>query len=110
VFSKFCLSPRKLFGQLRPTTSAKKTDVADHPGVIDHVGLLVNEPSGPCRFALYLVIRKLQYRLNLSAANLASGFCSDLHPTVRPGEYKVRLFVLFRNHFEEQIEHSHFDG
>jgi hypothetical protein len=24
----------------------KKTDVADHPEVINHVGLLVNEPTG----------------------------------------------------------------
>jgi hypothetical protein len=24
----------------------KKTDVAEHPEVFDHVGLLVNEPSG----------------------------------------------------------------
>jgi len=25
----------------------KKTDVAEHPQVLDHVGLLVNEPPGP---------------------------------------------------------------
>jgi len=25
----------------------KKTDVAEHPGVFDHVGLLVNEPPRP---------------------------------------------------------------
>jgi len=24
----------------------KKADVAEHPGVFDHVGLLVNEPPG----------------------------------------------------------------
>jgi hypothetical protein len=28
------------------TTATKKTDVADHPEVINHIGLLVNEPLG----------------------------------------------------------------
>jgi len=28
------------------TTSAKKTDVAEHPEAFRHVGLLVNEPPG----------------------------------------------------------------
>jgi len=27
-------------------TSAKKTDVSEHPAVFDHVGLLVNRPTG----------------------------------------------------------------
>jgi hypothetical protein len=31
---------------LTPPQVNKKTDVADHPQVIDHVGLLVNEPPG----------------------------------------------------------------
>jgi len=29
--------------------SAKKTDVEEHPKAILHVGLLLNEPSGPAR-------------------------------------------------------------
>jgi hypothetical protein len=29
-----------------PDTRRKKTDVAEHPQVLDHVGLLVNEPPG----------------------------------------------------------------
>jgi hypothetical protein len=29
-----------------PPNTNKKTDVANHPGAIDHVGLLVNEPPG----------------------------------------------------------------
>ena len=37
----------------------KKTDVADHLEVINHVGLLVNEPPRHSRVALYLVIRHL---------------------------------------------------
>src|SRR5579862_4476897 len=36
--------------------SNKKTDVAEHPQVLDHVGLLVNRLPG--RVALYLVIRQ----------------------------------------------------
>jgi hypothetical protein len=28
------------------TTETKKTDVAEHPAVFDHVGLLVNRPTG----------------------------------------------------------------
>jgi len=31
---------------LIPPQGNKKTDVADHPQVINHVGLLVNEPPG----------------------------------------------------------------
>jgi hypothetical protein len=30
----------------RTIESEKKADVAEHPGVFDHVGLLVNEPPG----------------------------------------------------------------
>jgi hypothetical protein len=36
----------------------KKADVAEHPGVFDHVGLLSNEPLGAGRVALHLVIRR----------------------------------------------------
>jgi len=38
-------------------TNRKKADVAEHPEVFDHVGLLVNEPPGTGRVALHLVIR-----------------------------------------------------
>jgi hypothetical protein len=31
--------------------------VAEHPQVFHHIGLLVNEPPGARRIALYLVIR-----------------------------------------------------
>jgi hypothetical protein len=37
----------------------KKTDVAEHPQVFRHIGLLFNEPLAQRRVALYLVIRKL---------------------------------------------------
>ena len=30
----------------RQSTRTKKADVAEHPEVFDHVGLLVNEPPG----------------------------------------------------------------
>src|ERR1051325_8863694 len=33
------------FPPLVPPRNKKKTDVAEHPEVFDHVGLLVNEPS-----------------------------------------------------------------
>jgi hypothetical protein len=32
-----------------PTISAKKTDVAEHPRVFRHIGLLFNEPPGTAR-------------------------------------------------------------
>jgi hypothetical protein len=32
--------------QTSQTTNNKKADVAEHPKVFDHVGLLVNEPPG----------------------------------------------------------------
>jgi len=32
----------------------KKADVAEHSKVFDHVGLLANQPPGPCRDAFYL--------------------------------------------------------
>jgi len=32
--------------QLPRTERNKKTDVPEHPGVFDHVGLLANEPPG----------------------------------------------------------------
>jgi hypothetical protein len=35
----------------------KKADVAEHPEVFHHVGLLLNEPPGKSRVALQLVIR-----------------------------------------------------
>jgi hypothetical protein len=36
----------------------KKADVVEHPEVFHHVGLLINAPTGTCRFALYQVIRR----------------------------------------------------
>jgi hypothetical protein len=38
----------------------KKADVAEHPEVFDHVGLLFNEPPGTGRAALYIVIRRFE--------------------------------------------------
>jgi hypothetical protein len=35
----------------------QKADVTEHPEVFHHIGLLVNEPPGTDRGALYLVIR-----------------------------------------------------
>jgi hypothetical protein len=35
----------------------KKADVAEHPKAFRHVGLLINEPLGLGRGALYLVVR-----------------------------------------------------
>ena len=40
-------------------THSKKADVAEHPEVFHHVGLLVNGPSGRSRVALQLVIRQI---------------------------------------------------
>ena len=42
---------------LRRPIAMKKADVAEHPKVFDHVGLLINEPPGKGRAAPYLVIR-----------------------------------------------------
>src|SRR6185503_15002328 len=36
----------------------KKADVAEHPKVFDHVGLLVNQPPGINRAAVVLVVRR----------------------------------------------------
>jgi hypothetical protein len=36
----------------------QKTDVAEHPEVFRHIGLLFNEPPGSARLPFYLVIRK----------------------------------------------------
>jgi hypothetical protein len=33
-------------GELAPLTVTKKADVAEHPKVFHHVGLLINEPPG----------------------------------------------------------------
>ena len=35
----------------------KKTDVAEHPQVKRHIGLLFNKPPGVCQVAIYLVVR-----------------------------------------------------
>ena len=40
----------------------KKADVAQHPKVLSHVGLLVNEPPGQGRIALYLVTQQRTLR------------------------------------------------
>jgi hypothetical protein len=37
--------------------ATKKADVAKHPKVFDHVGLLFDEPAGFRRIALHLVVR-----------------------------------------------------
>jgi hypothetical protein len=37
-----------------PVSRTKKADVAEHPEVFNHVGLLVNESPGMGRVALYL--------------------------------------------------------
>jgi hypothetical protein len=42
---------------LSPRT--KKADVAEHPKVFGHVGLLFNEPPGQSRVALHMVIRPI---------------------------------------------------
>jgi len=44
---------------LEVAENEKKADVAEHPQVFDHVGLLVNGPAGTSRVALHLVIRPL---------------------------------------------------
>ena len=40
------------------TNKRKKTDVAEHPEVFHHVGLLFNETPSRSRASLYLVIRR----------------------------------------------------
>jgi len=42
---------------MRQIMNSKKNDVAEHPAVFSHVGILVNEPPGPSRIARYLVIQ-----------------------------------------------------
>jgi hypothetical protein len=43
------------FARRPPRT--KKTDVAEHPRVMRHIGLLFNKPPGVCQVAIYLVVR-----------------------------------------------------
>ena len=48
-------------------TCQKKADVAEHPEVFRHVGLLFIAPSGICRIARDLVVRKFATRQNKKA-------------------------------------------
>jgi hypothetical protein len=40
---------------------AKKTGVLEYVYVLNHAGLLVNEPPGRCRIAPHLVVRRLSF-------------------------------------------------
>ena len=51
----------------------KKTDVAEHPKAFHHVGLLVNEPPGTDRAALYIVIRKFRLKTCVPPAEDSRG-------------------------------------
>jgi hypothetical protein len=46
----------------------KKADMAEHAKVFHHVGLLVNEPPGMGRVALYLVIRQKHWKVAIRRA------------------------------------------
>src|SRR5271157_1649622 len=46
-----------------PHGRIKKADVAEHPKVFDHVGLLVNGPTSAGWVTLYLVIRRCAFNL-----------------------------------------------
>jgi hypothetical protein len=48
--------------------------VAEHPEVFRHVGLLVNEPPGTGRIALYLVIRNFDSIAGQSTHMIREGF------------------------------------
>src|ERR1017187_169630 len=50
----------------------KKADVAEHPEVFDHVGLLVNEPSSLRWGALHLVIRQHAHRYQFRVHRVAN--------------------------------------
>ena len=51
------------FGGSSQPPRTKKADVAEHPKVFGHVGLLFNESPGQSRVALHLVIRPLSMQL-----------------------------------------------
>ena len=55
-------------------TDIKKADVVEHPEVFHHVGLLVNEPPGTGRFALYLVVRQDDRKVAIR--------CAATHPAI----------------------------
>lgn len=66
----------------------KKADVAEHPQVFDHAGLLVNEPPKHARVALYLVIRQLFTNFRAAYRSHSETLPPRLHCTVRGGESK----------------------
>ncbi len=49
----------------RTARAKKKADVAHHPKVIDHVGLLFNKPPGTARAAPCLVLQRIGINYNL---------------------------------------------
>jgi len=59
------------FSHHEPPT-IKKADVARHPKVFDHVGLLFNKPPGIHRVALHPVIRRLYINSARSQPKLRS--------------------------------------
>src|SRR4029453_11497815 len=69
----------------------KKADVAEHPEVFDHVGLLVNKPPGTGRGALQLVVRRLLPEMIMSLEDRkASEFLFD------PWDHSVRVSCKLR--------------
>ena len=76
----------------------KKTDVAEHPGVLDHVGLLFNEPPGTRPVALHLVIRQIRQSLySLCIAKTQDTVNSICYLKLRvpaPNVPTVRLIVV----------------
>ena len=66
----------------------KKADVAEHPQVFGHVGLLVNEPPGLSRVALYLVVRQLRFNFSPEPNGSPPELRHRLHCPARPEESK----------------------
>jgi hypothetical protein len=70
-------------------TGLKKADVAEHPEVFGHVGLLFNEPPSLGRVAIYLVIRRLRRAVpgSQKRARIGAFFYVNLSPTA--GKHKA---------------------
>ena len=58
---------------VRSEQECKKTDVAERPKAFHHVGLLVNEPPGPSRVALYYSHPKTSLKILIGAPEVPQG-------------------------------------
>ena len=99
---------------MQPAASApppiKKADAVERPQVFQHVGLLVNEPPGTGRFALYLVVQRIQTNGESAAASTADEpvAASTMHESFRIIGQSIRRKSLVLRVRETQ--HSHHRG